>query len=79
MRLDSRHLLPADREGLCLFSKWLLRVDNGIGPTIQIASDRSKRYIKIPESLLLPQHHRQLDGLISFVYSHGCEPEHPSS
>jgi ATP-dependent DNA helicase PIF1 len=29
--------------------------------------------------MLLPQQHRTLDGLISFVYSHGCEPEHPSS
>jgi ATP-dependent DNA helicase PIF1 len=45
----------------------------------QIASDRGKKYIKIPESLVLPQHHRHLDELISFVYSHECELEHPSS
>jgi ATP-dependent DNA helicase PIF1 len=29
--------------------------------------------------LLLPQHIQNLDGLISFVYCLGCEPEDPSS
>jgi ATP-dependent DNA helicase PIF1 len=53
-------------------------VGNGIEPTVQIASHRSNKYIKIPESLLLSQHHRHLDGLILFVYSHGCELEHNS-
>jgi ATP-dependent DNA helicase PIF1 len=79
MRLNSKDLSPRDREELHIFLEWLLRVGNGIEPTVQIASDHGKKYIKIPESLLLPPHHRHLDGLISFVYSHGCDLEHPSS
>jgi ATP-dependent DNA helicase PIF1 len=79
MRLDSRDLSAADKEELRTFAEWLLRVGNGVEAFVQFGTDRGKKYIRIPESLLLPQQHRNLDGLISFVYSHGCEPEHHSS
>jgi ATP-dependent DNA helicase PIF1 len=78
MRLNSTSLSPSDREQLRIFAEWLLRVGSEIEPSVQINADRGK-YIKIPESLLLPQEHRHLDGLVSFVYNHGCEPENPSS
>ena len=62
MRLDSRSLSPSDREELRMFAEWLLRVGSGIEPYIQIQNEAN--YIKIPQSLLLPQECRDLDGLI---------------
>jgi hypothetical protein len=79
MRLDSRDLSATNKEELRAFAEWLLRVGNGVEASVQFGIDCGKKYIRIPESLLLPQQHRNLDGLISFFYSHGCEPEHPSS
>jgi ATP-dependent DNA helicase PIF1 len=79
MRLDSRDLSAVDKEDLRIFAEWLLRVGNGVESSIGIATNHGKKYIKISESLLRPQQNRNLEGLISFVYSHGCEPEHPSS
>jgi ATP-dependent DNA helicase PIF1 len=54
-------------------------VGNGVEPSVQINTDRGKKYIKIRGPLLLLQEHRHLDGLVSFVYNHGCDPENPSS
>jgi ATP-dependent DNA helicase PIF1 len=79
MRLDSKDLSATDKEELHIFAAWLLRVGNGEETSVQVPTDRGKKYIKIPESLRLPQQHRNVDGLISFVYNHGCEPEDPSS
>jgi hypothetical protein len=79
MRLDSRGLSTSDREELHIFAEWLLRVGSGVEPSIQISTDCGKKYIQILEPLLLPQEHRNLDGLISFVYNHGCETDNPSS
>jgi ATP-dependent DNA helicase PIF1 len=79
MRLDSKDLSTANKEELHIFAAWLLREGNGVEPSVQIATDHGKKYIKIPESLILQQQQRNLDGLISFVYSHGCELEHASS
>ena len=62
MRLDSRSLSPSNREELRMFAEWLLRVGSGIEPYIQIQNEAN--YIKIPQSLLLPQECRDLDGLI---------------
>jgi ATP-dependent DNA helicase PIF1 len=55
-----------------------LRVGSGVEPSIEIETDPGKNYIKIPPSLLLPEQHRNLDGLIPFVYTSGCEPQTPS-
>ncbi|PVH66941.1 hypothetical protein PAHAL_1G389900 [Panicum hallii] len=74
MRLTSTFLTPSDREDLRLFSEWLLRVGNGTEPFIQIQNEPSSTYIQIPQSLLLHPDYRNLDGLISFVYSSGCQP-----
>jgi ATP-dependent DNA helicase PIF1 len=79
MRLDSRGLSTSDREELRIFAEWLLRVGSGVEPFVQINTDHGKKYIKIHVPLLLPQEHRHLDGLVSFVYNHGCELENPSS
>jgi ATP-dependent DNA helicase PIF1 len=79
MRLDSRGLSNSDREELHLFAEWLLRVGSGVEHSIQIGPNCSNKYIKIPQSLLLPQHIRSLVGLINFVYYLGCELEDPSS
>jgi ATP-dependent DNA helicase PIF1 len=57
----------------------MLRVGSGVEPSVQINTDRGKKYIKILEPMLLPQEHRHLDDLVSFVYNHGCELENPSS
>jgi ATP-dependent DNA helicase PIF1 len=54
-------------------------VGSGVEPSVQINTDRGKKYIKILKPLLLPQEHRNLDGLVSFVYNHGCEPDNPLS
>jgi ATP-dependent DNA helicase PIF1 len=48
MRLDSRGLSPSDRDKLHIFAEWLLRVGSGIEPSIEIKTDRGKKYIKIP-------------------------------
>jgi hypothetical protein len=77
MRLDSRSLSPADREELCVFAEWLLRVGSGTKPYIQIQNE--PHYIQIPQSLLLPQEYIDLDGLISFVYTSGSNPAEGSS
>jgi len=77
MRLDSRSLSPSDREELRVFAEWLLRVGSGIEPYIQIQNEAN--YIKIPQSLLLPQECRDLDGLISFVYPSGSDPANNNS
>ena len=77
MRLDSRSLSPSDREELRMFAEWLLRVGSGIEPYIQIQNEPN--YIKIPQSLLLPQECRDLDGLISFVYPSGSDPANNNS
>jgi ATP-dependent DNA helicase PIF1 len=77
MRVDSRGLSPTDRQELCTSAEWLLRVGSGVEPYIEIETDPRKKYIKIPPSLLLPEQHRDLDGLISFVYTSGCEPQTP--
>ena len=74
MRLTSTFLTPSDREDLQVFSEWLLRVGNGTEPFIQIQNEPSSTYIQIPQSLLLHPDYRNLDGLISFVYSSGCQP-----
>jgi ATP-dependent DNA helicase PIF1 len=74
MRLDFRGLSSSDREELHLFAEWLLRVGSGVEHSIQIGPDCTNKYIKIPQSLLLPQHIRNLDGLINLVYYLGCEP-----
>ncbi|PUZ74769.1 hypothetical protein GQ55_1G091800 [Panicum hallii var. hallii] len=74
MRLTSTFLTPSDREDLRLFSEWLLRIGNGTEPFIQIQNEPSSTYIQIPQSLLLHPDYRNLDGLISFVYSSGCQP-----
>ncbi|PUZ56488.1 hypothetical protein GQ55_5G311800 [Panicum hallii var. hallii] len=74
MRLTSTFLTPSDREDLRLFSEWLLRVGNGTETFIQIQNEPSSTYIQIPQSLLLHPDYRNLDGLISFVYSSGCQP-----
>jgi ATP-dependent DNA helicase PIF1 len=79
MRLDSRGLSASDREELRIFVELLLRVGNRVEPYVQINTGRGKKYKKIPEPLLLPQEHRHLDALVSFVYNHGCEPENISS
>jgi hypothetical protein len=77
MRLDSRSLSHLDREELRMFAEWLLRVGSGTEPYIQIQNETN--YIKIPEPLLLPQECRDLDGLISFVYTFGSNPADSSS
>jgi ATP-dependent DNA helicase PIF1 len=79
MRLNSRGLSDSDKAELRIFAEWLLRVGNGAEHSIQIENEPGNIYIKIPQSLLLPIENRNLDGLISFVYSFGCEPENPSS
>jgi ATP-dependent DNA helicase PIF1 len=71
IQLVSRGLSALDREELCIFVEWLLRVGSGVEPSVQINTDCGKKYIKILEPLLLPQEHRHLDGLVSFVYIHG--------
>jgi ATP-dependent DNA helicase PIF1 len=76
MRLDSRGLSTTNRQELHTFA---LRVGSGVEPSIEIETDPGKKYIKIPPSLLLPEQHRDLDGLISFVYTSGCEPQTPSA
>jgi ATP-dependent DNA helicase PIF1 len=79
MRLNSRGLSNSDKDELCLFVEWLLRVGSGSEHSIQMENESGNKYIKIPESLLLPNRNRGLDGLISFVYCFGCQPENPSS
>jgi ATP-dependent DNA helicase PIF1 len=79
MRLNSRGVSDSDKDQLHEFAEWLLRVSSGVEPSIQIESNLSLNYIKIPHHLLLPQHQRDLDGLLSFVYNLGGEPENPSS
>jgi ATP-dependent DNA helicase PIF1 len=79
MRLDSRGVSNSDREQLREFPEWLLRVGSGLEPSIQIESNLSLNYIRIPHYLLLPQQQRDLDGLLSFVYNLGGELENPSS
>jgi ATP-dependent DNA helicase PIF1 len=56
-----------------------LRVGNGTKHSIQIATKPTNKYIQIPQALLLLNQNRDLDGLISFVYSSGYEQENPSS
>jgi ATP-dependent DNA helicase PIF1 len=79
MRLESRGVSDSNREKLHEFVEWLLRVGSGLEPSIQIESNLSLNYIIIPHYLLLPQQQRDLDGLLSFVYNLGGEPENPSS
>jgi hypothetical protein len=64
MRLDLRGLSDSDREELRVFAEWLLRVSSRVEHSIQIGTNCTNKYIKIPQSLLLPQHIRNLDGLI---------------
>jgi ATP-dependent DNA helicase PIF1 len=56
-----------------------LRDGSGVEPSIQIESNLALNYIRIPQYLLLPQQQRHLDGLLSFFYNLGGEPENPSS
>jgi ATP-dependent DNA helicase PIF1 len=79
MRLDSTGLSDSHRQELRSFAEWLLKVDNGDAPSIQIENNPSNKYIEIPQSLLLPHQQRDLDGLLSFVYCLGGEPENPAS
>jgi ATP-dependent DNA helicase PIF1 len=79
MRLNSRGISESDRVELHIFAEWLLRVGNGVEHSIQIRNEPSNKYIKIPQALLLPNQNRNLDGLISFVFCLGCEPENPPS
>jgi hypothetical protein len=78
MRLDSRGLLDSHREELCSFAEWILKVGGGVDPSIQIENNPSNKYIKIPQSLLLPHEQMDLDELLSFVYCLGCGPENPA-
>jgi ATP-dependent DNA helicase PIF1 len=79
MRLYSRGLSDLDREELCTFAEWLLKVGSGVEPLIQIENNPSNKYIEIPQSLLLPPIQRDLDGSLSFVYCLGREPENAAA
>ncbi|PNT67796.1 hypothetical protein BRADI_3g32252v3, partial [Brachypodium distachyon] len=79
MRLASRSLSPSDRENLRIFAEWLLRVGDGTEPYIAIENEPENAFIQIPQSLLLPSHCRNLDGLISFVYNSRHQQENAAS
>ncbi|WVZ96161.1 hypothetical protein U9M48_041832, partial [Paspalum notatum var. saurae] len=79
MRLSSSCLTPSDREELRMFAEWLLRIGSGTEPFIQIQNEPSNTYIRIPPSILLPIESRNLEGLISFVYTSGCQTSNMTS
>ncbi|KQJ88475.1 hypothetical protein BRADI_4g18358v3 [Brachypodium distachyon] len=79
MRLASRSLSPSDRENLRIFAEWLLRAGDGTEPYIAIENEPENAFIPIPQSLLLPSHCRNLDGLISFVYNSRHQQENAAS
>jgi ATP-dependent DNA helicase PIF1 len=47
MILNLRGLLDLDKEELCVFAEWLLRVGNGVEHSIQIENESRNKYIKI--------------------------------
>jgi hypothetical protein len=79
MRLKSPSLSQDAREELRFFAEWLLRVGNGTEPFMDIPNEPSNTFIQIPQTLLLHESHRNLDGLISFVYDLGCQPPNITS
>jgi ATP-dependent DNA helicase PIF1 len=79
VRLNSRGLSDSDKAELRIFAEWLLRVGSGTEHSIHMENEPGNKYIKIPQSLLLPIENRNLDRLIFFVYSLRCEPKNPSS
>ncbi|KAJ1260553.1 hypothetical protein BS78_10G241500 [Paspalum vaginatum] len=79
MRLSSSCLTPFDRDELRIFAEWLLRIGSGTEPFIQIQNEPSNTYIRIPPSILLPIQSRNLEGLISFVYTSGCQTSNMTS
>jgi hypothetical protein len=79
MRLQSPTLSHSDREELRLFAEWLLRVGNGTEHYVDVPNQPSNTFIEIPQTLLLDDSCRNLDGLISFVYDSGCQPQNITS
>jgi hypothetical protein len=73
MRLTSSRLSLSDREKICSFADWLLRVENGTKPFMPIPNQPNNIFIDIPQYLLLSPDSRNIDGLVSFVYDKGYE------
>jgi ATP-dependent DNA helicase PIF1 len=46
MILNLRGLLDLDKEELCVFAEWLLRVGSGVEHSIQIENESGNKYIK---------------------------------